>query len=197
MRLYYFLFPALILSINSIAQKVNYKWNIETNYSIIPEEGFGGKSNIIELGLKYRFINSELLNLGVSFNTGYSQKNLDEFNIEGKIKSYYFQPRLISELYIPSLVRLRPTIGLGYSIVNENSSSISMGKEESINTTNGGFNLNLGLIYNISNRFFVQTQYDFINLNVRDEYTIQGELVNPNFNEKLNNLKVGIGLRFN
>jgi len=198
-RLYFFQFLLLIFSINSLAQEVNHRWNVEANYSIIPEEGFGGESNIIELGLKYRFFNLEFLNLGFSFNTGYSQKDANNFNLseEGKVKSYYFQPRLSSEFNIPSLIRLRPTIGLGYSVVNENTSSFSVDGEGSVNSTNGGFNFNLGLTYDISNRFFFQAQYDFINLNVRDEFTFRGELVSRNFKRRLNNLKLGIGLRFN
>ena len=196
MKLKLLLLPVLFFSINSIAQDLIYKWNVEANYSIIPEEGFGGDHNIIELGIKYRFMDLEFLQLGLGINSGYSQNVFDELNIDGKVKRYYFQPRLFSEFNIPGLERLRPTIGLGYSIMNEDSSVISIGEDVSGNTTNGGFNFNLGLTYDISDRFFIQAQYDFINLNVRDEFTFQGEVIKPNYNEKLNNLKVGVGFRF-
>ena len=196
MKIKLLLLPVLFFSINSIAQDLNYKWNVEANYSIIPEEGFGGDYNIIEFGIKYRFMDLEFLQLGFGINSGYSQKVFNELNIDGKVKRYYFQPRCFSEFKIPGLDRLRPTIGLGYSIMNEDSSVISIGEDVSGNTTNGGFNFNLGLTYDISDRFFIQAQYDFINLNVRDEFTFQGEVIKPNYNEKLNNLKVGVGFRF-
>lgn len=190
------LIPVLLLSINSIAQNLNYKWSVEVNYAVVPEDGFGGDDNIIEIGMKYRFTDLSFLQLGFGVNGGFSNKNHEGASIDGRTNRYYIQPRLFSEFKIPGIERLRPTIGLGYSILNEDTSVISNGEDVSGNTTNGGFNFNLGVAYDITNRFFVQAQYDFINLNVRDEFIFQGEVIKPDYQEKLNNIKIGVGFRF-
>ena len=190
------LFPVLFFSINSMAQDLNYKWSVEANYAIVPDEGFGGDDNIIEIGLKYRFLDYDFVQIGLGINSGFSQKKFDELNIDGKVKRYYIQPRLFSEFKIPGLSKFHPSLGIGYSIINEDSAVISIGEDVSGNTVNGGFNFNLGVTYDITNRFFIQAQYDFINLNVRDEFIFQGEVIKPDFQEKLNNIKIGVGFRF-
>ncbi len=196
MKLKLLLITVLLFSINSIAQDLNYKWSVEANYTVVPEEGFGGDYNIIEVGLKYRFVDLGFLQLGFGVNGGFANKNFDEASIDGRNNRYYIQPRLFSEFKIPGIERLRTGIGLGYSILNEDTSVISIGEDVSGNTTNGGFNFNLGVTYDITDRFFVQVQYDFINLNVRDEFIFQGEVIKPDFQEKLNNIKIGVGFRF-
>lgn len=189
--LFVFLF---LISFQTFAQE--QKWSVEANYAIIPDEGIGGNDDIFELGLKYRLADFGFANLGLSLNGGFSRETFENPNIDGDIKSYYFQPRLFSEFTIPGLNSLHPTLGIGYSFVNADSSIISLGEDISTNTTNGGFNMNVGLIYDITNRFFIQAQYDFISLNIRDEFLFQGEVIKPDFTEKLNNIKLGIGFRF-
>ena len=130
-------------------------------------------------------------------NAGYSRESFNDFSsVTGSVNSYYFQPRIFSEFTIPGMSKLHPTIALGYSMVSFDSSVISLGQDLSRSDSNGGFNVNLGMTYDISKKFFIQAQYDFINLRVKDEFIFQGELVQPNFIEKLNNLKIGVGFRF-
>jgi opacity protein-like surface antigen len=183
------------ISVYTFAQQ-DKKWSVEANYSIIPADGLGGADDIFELGIKYRFTDFNFFNLGLSLNGGFSNEKFDIPNVEGKLNTYYLQPRIFSEISIPGINRLRPNISLGYSLVNEDSSVISMGDDFSGNSTNGGFNINLGLMYDISDQFFIQAQYDFINLNIKDEIDFEGETIQRDFTEKLNNIKLGIGFRF-
>jgi opacity protein-like surface antigen len=85
---------------------------------------------------------------------------------------------------------------LGYSIVNDDVEGRLDNENIMWNVTNGGFNFNFGLSYDITKSIFIQAQYDFINVNYRDEFTFQGATVKPDFNEKLNNIRLGVGLRF-
>lgn len=183
-----------LLSIQTFGQ--DNKWSVEANYAVVPDDGFGQNDNLIDLGLKYRFVDFNFVNVGLSFNGGFSKETFDNPEIDGNIKSYYFQPRIFSEFTIPGINRLQPSVGLGYSFVNADSSVISIGEDIGSNTTNRGFNLNIGLSYYISKRFFIQAQYDFIGLKVRDEFEFQGEVVQPDFTDKLNNIKIGLGFRF-
>ena len=184
-----------LVSLTTFAQ--DKKWSVEANYGVIPSDGFGGDDNILDFGLKYRFADLEFIQFGAGANVGFSSESFKDFeNVEGEYKGFYFQPRVFAEFSIPGIQKLRPSLALGYSIVNENTDVISIDEEIKNNTTNGGFNLNLGLSYDITKRFFVQAQYDFINVNYRDEFTFQGATVKPDFNEKLNNIRLGVGLRF-
>ncbi len=191
--LFVFLF---LFSFQTFAQ--DKKWSIETNYSVVPQDGFGGGDNVLDLGLKYRFVDFDFVQLGIGVNTGFSKDKYEGSNLAvvGETNGFYFQPRAFAEFIIPGIEKLRPTVGLGYSIVNSDTDLVSLGEPIISNTTNGGFNFNFGLSYDITKRFFIQAQYDFINLRVKDEFIFQGELVQPNFIEKLNNIIIGVGFRF-
>lgn len=184
-----------LISIQAFAQ--DQKWSVEANYQVIPIEGLEGEDNIIDLGLKYRFADFKFVQLGLGANVGFSKNKFNDIpSMNGEATSYYFQPRIFTDFRIPGIEKLRPSVGLGYSIINSNVDVMTVGGDIKANTSNGGFNFNLGLSYDITKRFFIQAQYDFINLNVNNEYSFQGELVKPDYNRKQTNLKVGVGFRF-
>ena len=183
------------ISVYTFAQQ-DKKWSVEANYSIIPADGLGGADDIFELGIKYRLADFNFFNLGLSLNGGFSNEKFHFPNVDGELNTYYLQPRIFSEFSIPGIEKLKPSLAIGYSIVNEDSSVVSLGEDFSGKNTNGGFNFNIGLSYDFTKRFFVQAQYDFINLNVKDEIDFEGETIQRDFTEKLNNIKLGIGFRF-
>lgn len=184
-----------LVSLTTFAQ--DKKWSVETNYGVIPNDGFGGDDNILDFGLKYRFADFNFIQLGFGVNGGFSKDDIRSINGEGRTtESFYIQPRIFTELIIPGSEKLRPSIGLGYSIVNDDVEGRLDNENIMWNVTNGGFNLNLGLSYDITKSIFVQAQYDFIKVNYRDELIFQGATVKPDFNEKLNNIRLGVGLRF-
>lgn len=163
------------------------KWNVEANYSLVPAEGFFGEDNNIDLGVKYRGIDFSFFKLGLSINGGYfiGDKSVSYANPDSN--TYLLQPRVFSELDIPGMGRLKPSVGLGYSFIH-----IS----DSFKSWDGGFNFNLGLSYDIFKTFFIQTQYDFINLHVKEVFLVDGISSSIDFREKLNNIKIGLGVRF-
>ena len=158
------------ISVYTFAQQ-DKKWSIEANYSLVPSNGFFGKDNLIDLGLKYRFIENNLLNAGISLNSAYFIGN-DNFTIPVNDNNFFiFQPRVFSEFNLPFSEKLKPTLGLGYSFFS--------GTSEPIN----GFNVNIGLIYEISDKWFIQSHYDWIDLK-------------SNPSEGYNNIRIGTGFRF-
>ena len=44
-----------LISINVLAQEKKKNWSVETNYSIVPADGFGGNDLLVNVGLKYKF----------------------------------------------------------------------------------------------------------------------------------------------
>jgi len=134
----------------------------------------------LEFGIKYRFADFEFFNLGIGLNGGYFIGNNSVSIADEQSNTSVFQPRIFSEFNLPFSKKLKPHLGLGYSYVNVTSPS---------DISRGGFNFNFGISYDISDRWFIQLQYDFINLTGQD-------LGNSSFEERLNNIKLGVGFRF-
>ena len=171
------LFAFLFLgSIQSFAQEKNI--SIEANYSAIPANGIGGEDLIIDFGLKYRFLQTEILNLGLSTNVGYLTNNSYSIISREEDNVFLFQPRVYSEFNLPFSKRLKPTLGLGYSFFTGASKSSNNSR------TIGGFNVNIGLLYNISKKWYVQAHFDFVSLK------------SINAAEGYNNIRIGVGFRF-
>lgn len=163
-----------LASISAFAQQ-DRNWNVEGNFSLIPANGLGQSDIVVDLGLKYRFLNTELLSLGLGVNVGYLTDNNSFSQANSDDTIFIFQPRLFTEFNLPFAEKLKPSLGLGYSYL----SGISFTPD-----TVNGFNFNFGLVYDISDKWFIQAQYDFIDLRP------------VNSGEGYNNIKLGAGFRF-
>ena len=183
------------------------KWSIEANYPLVANSNLQNDFNgVLDLGIKYRFANLGPVILGAGFNAAYL-KNFDNFTYgsasgqdlvsDYKAKQFLLQPKLFAELPILGLSAFRPQIGIGYTF-----STVDIyydnGDQFIVDDTNteGGLNLNVGLSYYISKRFFVQVQYDYLNVKYKGESEINGQTSNFDFNEKTGFLKAGVGFRF-
>jgi opacity protein-like surface antigen len=185
----------LIFTIKSFSQ--DSKFSIEANIPIPIGDNFLAENynGIVDIGAKYRFHQNDVLNLGASVNFGYVQNTKSgatDLNQLFDVKIFPIQPRIFAEFNIPNLESLHPQIGLGYSILVYNA------KADEINTSNlpadiddneSGFNLNIGLSYDLTNKFFLQAQYDFIKIGVEDN------VPDIKYNTNINILKFGIGYR--
>ena len=170
--------------------------NVELSHPISHENNFIEEkfNGFIDVGLKYRFIRNNILNLGVSINGGMfnnSKKNIDEpLDISANI----IQPRLFTEFNIQALPFLHPSIGVGYTYLTFNASGINSFNPDypedlNLKTTESGLNLNLAIAFDITNRFFLQAQYDF----VKPESSNKSPYMTSN--DQLHFFKVGIGYR--
>lgn len=190
----------LILSILALASSFaqEKRWNIETNYTLVPGDGVFGEDNFIDVGVKYRFVKLGIFNLGFGVNGGFSRLNVENTGFENRTDdTYLIQPRFFTEFQIPGFTKLRPSLGLGYSFVNTVSDiTFSNGNEDSNGVWDQGFNLNLGLSYDISQRFFIQVQYDFIDLTPDEDVPDNIVFLNPPVNGNINNIRLGLGFRF-
>lgn len=189
-----FLVVILVGTVKSFSQCS--RLNVELSHPIshknnFTEEKFNG---FIDLGVKYRFIRNNILNFGVSANAGIfnnSKKNVDEpLDITANI----IQPRLFAEFNIQALPMLHPSIGVGYTYITFNASGINSFNPDfpenlNLKTTESGLNLNLAIAVDITNRFFLQAQYDLVN----PETAIETPYMTSN--DQLHFFKVGIGYR--
>ncbi len=192
----YMLFLVFLMgyTVNSFSQCS--RLNVELSHPISHENNFIEEkfNGFIDVGLKYRFIRNNILNLGVSINGGMfnnSKKNIDEpLDISANI----IQPRLFTEFNIQALPFLHPSIGVGYTYLTFNASGINSFNPDypedlNLKTTESGLNLNLAIAFDITNRFFLQAQYDF----VKPESSNKSPYMTSN--DQLHFFKVGIGYR--
>jgi hypothetical protein len=180
MKIKLLLLPVLFFTINSIAQDLNYKWSVEANYSILQNgELIRDANGIFDLGIKYRLIDLDFAKLGIGINGGYFGDKF-VFEKEVKVSRTFIQPRFFSEFNIPSLEKIHPMIGLGFSYVSTRYSGDYLGSDAAILDYNSqGFNANFGLLYDVSDKVYLQAQYDLIAKNKR-----------------LNTFRLGFGFRF-
>ena len=179
------------------------KWSIEANYPLqAGNDIISEKSNgLIDFGLKYRFADLGLVKLGAGFNAGLFTEsdnsivtldNMTNVNSNYDSKNYILQPKVFAEFHIPAVERLKPFVGLGYSVVvfDVFFDDGVRGTVIDDTSTNGGINLNAGLSFDITKRLFIQGQYDYINLRVKNASTGQKGTIDSGF------LKFGLGFRF-
>ncbi|NKI31109.1 outer membrane protein [Croceivirga thetidis] len=196
MKLKLLVLLSIVLCSISFAQEK--KWNVEANYTLVPGDGVFGEDNFIDVGAKFRFAKIGVFGLGFGINAGFSRVNVENTGFESRTdNTHLIQPRVFTELMIPGAQKLRPYLGLGYSYVNVLSNyTFENGGQGSNTGIDYGFNFNLGISYNISNRFFVQAQYDFIDLTPNVEVPEGVILLSQDIKGNINNIRLGIGYRF-
>lgn len=103
----------LFITINSFSQ--HSKLILELNYPIPFDHNFiaDNYKSIIDVGAKYRFINSKVINVGVALNAGVlyfinNQSYLQDY----KVTNYMIQPKLFGEFTIQ---KFKPFFGIGYT----------------------------------------------------------------------------------
>ncbi|WP_037349058.1 outer membrane beta-barrel protein [Sediminibacter sp. Hel_I_10] len=183
----------LIFSMKSFSQ--DSKFSLELNYPIPIDENFIGKNfnGIIDAGLKYRFVNLEVISIGAAFNAGMYKNTKGDRVQPFDVTTYIFSPKIYAEFNMKSITKLHPSLGLGYSVINskadvyrfnnQNNFSVSSSEKEN------GVNLNLGVAHDITNKLFAQVQYDFIKISV------DNEVPDIKYNSNINILKIGLGYR--
>ena len=179
----------LLFTITCFANAQDYKWSVEANYPISTGTEIANDiPGIIDLGIKYRFLDVGFSRVGVGINAGVFHDNIRSFDIPESFNynetNWIFQPKVFMEFKIPSMEKLKPSVGLGYAIIRSKFEGDFFGNELP-SSTNGGFNVNFGLSYDVTQRIFVQAQYDYIRYNPESR---------GNFN--IGYLKFGGGFRF-
>lgn len=188
----YLLITVILFSfLKSNAQFSNF--SMELNYPMTMDKNFIGKNynGIIDLGLVYTFSNLNKWNLGMSFNASILQNNLNK-NVGNsfKLNSYVFQPRIAVVGNSLLMNGFTPVAGIGYAVFVFDVSGSNDGPMNGETDTQSGFNLNLGVAYDLSEHFFAKVQYDFFKTSVSEG------LSRVNYNTNVNLLKIGVGYKF-
>ena len=188
-KVFIFLWFSFSLS-HCFSQEKN--WSLEVNYPIPVDNNFVGQNflGIFDVGAKYRFLDTEILNFGAGLNAGIMKfQNEEEFE-HYLLFNYYLQPKIFTELDIENLPEFRPFVYAGYSfmIFRADGTNYTNDLYYTSETLNG-YNFGLGLVYNLSDKFFIQMQYDFTRLKGENRNS-----ASP-YNVRVSLLKAGVGMR--
>lgn len=192
------LFYAILFCVSISLTAQDKKWSVEANYPISISDNEVGTDipGIVDLGLKYRFLEIGFAQVGAGISAGVFHEDFSELRGTGAFATertnWLIQPRVFMEFKIPALEKLRPAIGLGYTIVRAKFDNDDFPEEAEVVSrtyTDGGLNVNVGLSYDITKYFFVQAQYDYVRNNIA-----RSDL--PDTNEDSMFLKFGAGFRF-
>ena len=195
MRLRLTVILLMFFTIKSFSQ--DSKFSIDANYPIAIGNNFLGQNynGLVDLGAKYKFSDNKIVDIGASINFGFFQNTKSgatALNQLFDVKVFPIQARIFAEFNIQNLKKLHPQIGLGYSIIiydavwRENTIA---DLPADIDDNENGFNYNIGLSYDLTNKLFLQAQYDFIKIGVEDG------IPDKSYNTNINILKFGIGYR--
>ncbi|WP_289037967.1 outer membrane beta-barrel protein [uncultured Zobellia sp.] len=196
MKKIYFL-SVLIFFLGASLFAQDYKWSVEANYPLSVGDELGNDApGIIDLGVKYRFLDFNIVKVGAGINAGVFKENINDqvnpTNVDFDETNWLIQPKVFAEFNIPAVQKLHPSIGLGYTFIESKYDGFISNQSYKNTVSSGGINLNLGLSYDITNRLFLQAQYDYVRDN--DTYDYNGANVGVNYNRGY--LKFGVGFRF-
>ncbi len=184
-----------VVSFNSFSQ--DRKFSVELNYPLAVGDNFIAENyhGVIETGFRFYAHTVSPVKMGVSVNGAYLKDSEGDPYNPLYVDLYTIQPRIFGELHIESLSRFHTSVGLGYSffifdvLPNDHFGNGGPESKGSIETQKG-FNLNLGLSYDLSKRIYVQVQYDFVKLKV------ENDIPDITYNTNINFIKAGLGYRF-
>ncbi|MDX1332413.1 MAG: hypothetical protein R3252_05225 [Robiginitalea sp.] len=177
------------LALSSSLYGQRYTWSVEAYYPISIGESFGASNEgRVGLGAKYRFAQTGRMRLGASLDAAWFATvfvNDSDPVQELDYRDFFLQPRIFGELPVTSNERLRFLFGLGWTFIHSRTETFldQQGYVEG-KVNNSGPNVNAGLTWNLSPRWFLHSQLDFIYSN--------GDTPETN----IGLLKLGAGFRF-
>ncbi|WP_278035344.1 outer membrane beta-barrel protein [Flavobacterium nitratireducens] len=140
----------LLFITKSISQ--NYRFSTDASFQNPSSHNFisDNSNGVIDLGIKYRVLNSKKTKFGISFNAGILKSNRDRNNVAGnfKITSYQLQPKIFTEL---NFSHFTPFVGVGYTSMLFKSSTddrkiYAYNRDGfSLNNTQSGIDLKIGI----------------------------------------------------
>ncbi|PID69838.1 MAG: hypothetical protein CR985_03735 [Flavobacteriales bacterium] len=193
MKTNYIFILLILMSFTSFAQ--NKKFSVEANYPLAISNGFEDVNGIVDASIKYRFAEGELFKYGASFTFDYLKEKLP-FNYQDLDKDYFFyHVNGFTEMTIPSAEKIHPFVGVGFTYVickyeYFNSMDHLFDIAETEKEKNPGFNFKLGIQYDFTNSFFVQSYFHYIRSFYKSRFN--NETIGINYNQ----VKFGIGFRF-
>lgn len=174
------------------------KFSFEINYPISLSSGYEKSTGIADGSLKFRFLERELFNVGADYTFTYVQNKVPSFYDEMKRNFFFHHVDLFATLNIASAPKLHPYASLGftYSVYEyhyyyvQDDFDPNFTRIENKKEKDPGYNLKIGLQYDLSQSFFLQTNFHYIRTFNKNE------LIDENYGINYNQIKIGAGFKF-
>ena len=157
----------LLLLFVYTANAQHKKWSVEVNYPLSINDDLGSSNQgTIGAGIKYRITTLGKFRLGASMDiTWFTTTNTNdpEPTLAFDYNDAFLQPRIFTEFPVSTNNKLRVMGGLGWTWSRTAVGPATfddMGFVDLDLEWFSGLNLNLGMSYDLTSRFFVITQYD-------------------------------------
>lgn len=143
------------------------QWSVELNYPFSIGETFGASNQgLVGLGLKYRFTTYEKWQLGASLDgTWFSTEFVADSDPPQitDVRDLILQPRFFGDLRLSENSEFHFVGGVGWTFYRV-ATDFFIGNEKLSEEEDwrSGLNVNLGLTYDLSTRWFMGTQFDLI-----------------------------------
>lgn len=192
MKTNYTLIILFLISLNVFSQ--DKKFSIEINYPLAISNGIENFTGIADASIKYRFAEGELFKYGASLTFDYLKAKLP-FNNQDLGRNYFFyHANGFAEMTIPSAEKIHPFVGAGFTYVSYEYEFFravdGFTTVETIKENDPGFNLKLGIQYDFTSSFFMQSYFHYIRTFNKSDFN--DETIGVNYNQ----VKFGVGLRF-
>ncbi|AWI25904.1 outer membrane beta-barrel protein [Flavobacterium pallidum] len=186
----------LLYSAMAMAQS---KLSIEAKYPVPVGNNFIGENykGIAGLGIKYSIKNLPLVDLGISVDAsllnlkkeGAYFPEFDEY-LSFKTRLFIIQPRIFAAFKLKNITRLHPEAALGYSFFMANATFDSASGIPDQSSSQSGVNLNIGLAFDVTNRFYLRAGYDFVKITQLDN-----DAPDTSYNTNIGTVEFGLGIR--
>jgi len=179
----------LLFTVTVLFMTIGFAQDSKTSITLAYPIGVGDNSvasypGVADIGVQYRMVEAGPVHIGISANAAYLSRTTTLGTATIKDKVLLLQPKIFGELNILSIEKLKPFLGVGYTIGNFTTTYESSNSQPDIKNSYGGLNLNLGVAYAITDLWFLHAQYDYTKLS------------KGTFTNTITLLKLGIGLRF-
>lgn len=191
---------SLFLLLSSITIAQTSKFSIEAAYPLPIGQNFLGDhfKGIVDVGLKYRIKNLQVINIGLSLNgsmftysdSGYFPASDENGNFSFKTTLYMIQPRAFAELNLKKVIKIHPYLGAGYSVLLAERKFNSQDNIPNDSTTQSGVNITVGLSYDLITKLYIFAHYDYISLT-----NLDSGVPKTSYNTNASLVKIGLGLR--
>jgi len=182
----------LCLCFGSInAQDNDKKLSLGLHYPLSVGDNFvkNAYNGIVGVDIAYTVVPVSIVDIRAGFTLDYFNYDfIQEFSGHALV----YKPKVIGEFNFHN--KLRPFVSLGYGFmttsVKTNSTFGIDGSSNTVKDNFNGLNFTLGLKYNVTNRFFVQSSFDYFSVSPGDG------VPESSYNKNAHSIYIGAGVNF-
>jgi opacity protein-like surface antigen len=168
-------------------------WALELNYPMVIDNNFVGQNfnGVLELGINYNLHEALNYRLNASLHNSLfkDRSEIIDVGTDFNYLLWLIQPRLKVDFILNNMPNIQPYLGVGYSFMLPFTNGNTATFFPQDGSSRSGFNVIVGLSFDINERLYANGGYDFVRLSPFGT-------VNSAYLQNINVLKLGVGYRF-